>query len=506
MHQLKETLKNDKCILFFLLLYSFIALYFSTTCSPFYRFNYWSDINIYFTIGRGITHGLVPYLDLFDHKGPLLFFIYAVGAFISEDTFTGIYFIETISLFISLYSAFKISNLFLVKKTSLYSTFLFSICILLVIGAGGSAEEIILPFWCIGLYFILKHFLYPLNENNPYYAIIHGICIGCVFMIKFTLIIFWFIPLLAIVIDTLNNRKIIDTIKYVGYIILGIIIIFIPTIAYFHLKGALSNLWEGYILFNIIYGTSYPASLIWKYIILTAPMLYPLPILMLAIATISPIFFARRQFIKNKLFNLSLPIMYLSTVVILFKAAYFSYYIIVLSTFILLGIITVLKMYEKKPSIGWSRSLSILTICVTLTTLYIVKKRSINERKKESLPHSIVNKMNQYNNNFHLLNIDMDNGYYMMTQTLPRCKYFFHPNIIDEKYPNINIERIKYITGPNAPEYITRHRYAIFDTTKYQKDTLTPIILNYYNIDTVITNYENWPPEQAILYKRKDLK
>ena len=49
-----------------------LALVFASTASPLYATNFWTDTNIYFTIGRGMLKGLMPYRDLFDHKGPLL--------------------------------------------------------------------------------------------------------------------------------------------------------------------------------------------------------------------------------------------------------------------------------------------------------------------------------------------------------------------------------------------------------------------------------------------------
>ena len=53
-----------------------------STCSPLFPFNPWDDANCFFTVGRGITKGLVPYRDLYEQKGPLLYFIYALAALV----------------------------------------------------------------------------------------------------------------------------------------------------------------------------------------------------------------------------------------------------------------------------------------------------------------------------------------------------------------------------------------------------------------------------------------
>src|SRR4051794_25138269 len=43
------------------------------------------DSAIYFTIGRGIVHGLVPYRDLFETKPPGVFLLAALSLLISGD-------------------------------------------------------------------------------------------------------------------------------------------------------------------------------------------------------------------------------------------------------------------------------------------------------------------------------------------------------------------------------------------------------------------------------------
>ena len=66
---------SDKGIIFCIL----SALVFITICSkssPLYAFNDWVDANCYFTVGKSIFKGLVPYRDLFEQKGPVIYFIH----------------------------------------------------------------------------------------------------------------------------------------------------------------------------------------------------------------------------------------------------------------------------------------------------------------------------------------------------------------------------------------------------------------------------------------------
>ena len=55
---------------------SFIGLMLCSKNSFLYPFNDWVDLNAFFTVGRGIKHGMIPYLDLFEQKGPIIYFLF----------------------------------------------------------------------------------------------------------------------------------------------------------------------------------------------------------------------------------------------------------------------------------------------------------------------------------------------------------------------------------------------------------------------------------------------
>ena len=75
-----------------------VLLLFCSGTSPLYNGHDWTDANTYLTMGRGLLHGVVPYRDLFDHKGPLLYFVYALGALLSPSGFFGIYLLQAAAL------------------------------------------------------------------------------------------------------------------------------------------------------------------------------------------------------------------------------------------------------------------------------------------------------------------------------------------------------------------------------------------------------------------------
>ena len=78
-----------------------------------YAFNIWDDSNSYFTVGKSMLSGMVPYRDLFDQKGIFQYSIYMLASLISRTTFLGVYIIEILACTMALKAAFRIMQVYL---------------------------------------------------------------------------------------------------------------------------------------------------------------------------------------------------------------------------------------------------------------------------------------------------------------------------------------------------------------------------------------------------------
>ena len=166
-----------------------LALLFATSSSPLYATNFWTDTNIYFTIGRGIVSGLAPYRDLFDHKGPLLYAIYALGALISRTSFFGVFLVEVASLAAALYLGWRTVCLYgegtLTLAAIPISAIVTAACAAFT--QGGSAEEFCLPALSLALLCALRR----MREGRECagwrrLCAAFGAATGWVFAIKYT--------------------------------------------------------------------------------------------------------------------------------------------------------------------------------------------------------------------------------------------------------------------------------------------------------------------------------
>ena len=89
----------------------FIAIICITICSKnsfLYCFNDWEDENAFMTVAKGWLNGLIPYRDLFEQKGPLLYLIFVIANLIHETSFIGVYILEIIFMSITLFIIAKI--------------------------------------------------------------------------------------------------------------------------------------------------------------------------------------------------------------------------------------------------------------------------------------------------------------------------------------------------------------------------------------------------------------
>ena len=114
------------CIFFYhtiLVIFSFVfLLLFSYSTSPLYLLE-GCDNTVFKTMGLAICNGKVPYVDIFDHKGPIFYLIQTIAESISLNRW-GLFAIQFISLSISVVVWHKIANIYLSPKKSTFSVLL----------------------------------------------------------------------------------------------------------------------------------------------------------------------------------------------------------------------------------------------------------------------------------------------------------------------------------------------------------------------------------------------
>lgn len=235
---------------------SFILMMICSRSSLLYVFNLWDDANSYFTVGKCIFRGFVPYRDLFDQKGIMLYFIYGIASLISPTTFRGVFVMEIIAAFFSMMAILRIYQLFLEPRT-------FPYILTPITGAviysgenfywGGSAEEFLFPFIMWGMYLSLKYFRYRYPKTMPYKTVlIGGILAGCVLNIKFNSLGFFFAWMAMVFFaDLLGEKDILKAIVSCFVFLGGMGIATLPWLIYFAVNRAVDDWFYVYIYKNV---------------------------------------------------------------------------------------------------------------------------------------------------------------------------------------------------------------------------------------------------------------
>lgn len=251
----KMYLKTNKEL--YIVLYTLlIATLLITICSKssfLYPINDWADANCLFTTGKAMINGKVLYQDIYEQKGPLLYFIHGVACLISDKSFFGIYLVEIICFSIFLFLAGACFRLY-VKNTGLtlisISVLAFLILISRAFGQGDSAEEICLAPLMYGLYSVLS----AVRERRllrRMEVLVNGIGAAFVLWIKYTMLGFYIGLIIFVLLWYFMEKSYLELGKVVIYFSIGAGIASAPILVYFVFNNAIPDLYEVYFYNNM---------------------------------------------------------------------------------------------------------------------------------------------------------------------------------------------------------------------------------------------------------------
>lgn len=319
---------------------------------PYNRSYYVLDESVFIYIVRMMKRGYVPYRDMFDHKGPYLFFIEFIGDLGGD---LGLWILELIFAFMTSYLILKISRLVTDNRMSGYLT-MFTILFIggIDIFEGGNYTEFwALPFICHSLFIFMK-FL-KTEEYRTIDILLTGADFAVVFLLQPNLVNVWavFIPVVIILLIRWKRAK--EIFKCALMIITGIVIMLIPVLIYFGVNGALDDLFECYWRFNFIYsGTDLTVRNLFKVILFLSYRI--LPVFILFVLSLIP-------GIKNKLFRMNLLFVIISYITSSISGREYSHYAItLLPCFIIPLAVLFDSVYKADIRIG--KTLALIS-CIT---------------------------------------------------------------------------------------------------------------------------------------------
>ena len=230
----------------------FIVIFF--IISSLYSFLiYWNllesrDAAVYMYTGKLLRKGMVPYLDIWDHKTPGIYIYYSVLYFFSENIRHSALFCMIAAQIFTTISLFKLLLKFYSKKLAASSIILLLILYNWLLGKEGPylIEEYIIFFQVITLWL-----LFNWERSLKYFLV--GILCALSFLLKPTLISLWVAIFILWLFEFFKNKNYNAFLKILFLTFVGFVIPFLFVGYFFWSKGALLDLIDQSFFYNSIY-------------------------------------------------------------------------------------------------------------------------------------------------------------------------------------------------------------------------------------------------------------
>lgn len=506
--RIRRILTFDHALLFFSLLTSILFLGICSKSSPLYPMNDWVDVHCFLTLGKGLLNGMIPYVDLYEQKGPVLYLIYAVVALFNKDHFFGQFLLEVLTFWLFLYFSGKLAQLHLGKSWLIFPIIT---VLALITGTcyafshGGSVEQICLFMFSYGLWTVSRaiHDDRPLSTKE---AVLNGLFAAIAFWIKYTMMGFYAGLALSIIIwHIFKLRDWKALLKTAGLFILGFISVSAAVLFVYFLFGALEELFTCYFYNNLFL---YPAESevpllqqIWEKLG-TAMELNGKIRFFLLLGLAYLLIEAKDAPLQITTAVLSFVGLSLTT----YMGKGYSYYSLVLVSFTVFGLIAAGKILQlvKLPKIfHYHPSFRDLAraICVAIATIYCMTFALANSRNvylmsydRMDMPqYKFAEIMHRTHEDPKILNLGfLDGGFYYAADSLPECPFFCTFNI---NAPGMWKTQYRYIEEGKVDYVITRH----YTLDRYRVDAS-----NYVLVDTASMCFEGYD-FTYYLYQHKDI-
>ena len=210
------------------------------------------DSAVWLRCGVGMLQGDIMYVDMWDHKGPILFFIHFLGLAMTKHSITGVWILECVSLFVALLGFYFVTSLVtenkLVRLVSVLGTmhgyyYYFA--------EGDIVEEWALPFIAFSVYFFGRYL--KTNELKELHIFLAGAFCAVSFLLNGNLVSAWvaFVPVIFVKLIMEKNWKHMQ--KCCVYFLSGLLFVILVTVGILAIQGALGEFLQAYFGFNNSY-------------------------------------------------------------------------------------------------------------------------------------------------------------------------------------------------------------------------------------------------------------
>ncbi|MFC4760733.1 hypothetical protein [Fructobacillus durionis] len=423
--------------------------------SPFYLTNPWDDSNAMLTMGRSFLHGILPFKDAVDQRGPFLYFIFAIAALIKNNSFLGVYIVELINILVVYYFTYRIVKIMtpdgskqpwiaIIGPIVLFGTSAFYL--------GGAPEEFAFTSVLYLLFTIVRSNYDLLRIQTKQLAFI-GLNFGFVFWNKYSMIgpfIVFFILLTFYSVKKISLKdyflKLVLPI-FIGFSLVSAIILF-----FFVLSNGLNDLIQVYFVQNMAYGNT-PSPFLFRYIASIAYIaaivgMHTYVLIILAIGWFLGIKNSQNIFPEIIIFIGSILIMAI-------PRQYTDYYNLIWLPLLVFALIRIVNslLNSKVETLHFNNKNRFFAVLATVLVVFlpfvnntqlgrlIVKGTDKaadygNRNSQELFAKIMLQKTNSAKPSLVMLN-SLDDGFFLATQSLPTTRFWHKLNMTPKQMPEM---------------------------------------------------------------------
>lgn len=460
----EKTMKWKSFLSACLVIFSVVTILFLPSNNPFNIGNTYTDSSVFTYVGRVMQQGGMPYLDTFDHKGPLLYLIEVLGLTIHREI--GIWILEVLSLTIGLIYTYRCARLYGCERvSSCVAVFLTTLSLAAFFFDGGNIEEeYAFPLLMTALFYFLKYFL--TDSITRMDLIVCGATFAAVCLIRVNMAGFWFVMCLGVIFDCIKRGTFDKLPAMILYFLIGAAVISLPILLWLAGNHAFSAFVEDYLRFNFAYITGHSGIRVFQSMngfLKDTPLLIGIPVMA---------WFCLRD---RRLTDIFCLICYpVSLLLLCLSGHYFHHYGLLICPLFAWTVARALSFIEQSRTVQKRKTANVLTLALAVCMLFNSTFLSIAGYIADPLRHvekqpqvkTIVDKVNGHTLDGDKISVMGNcNSIYLLSGRSSASKYSYQDPIAAVN-PEILKEYLRDLQTLDAKMIIVDNTCSFYDSIK----------------------------------------
>ena len=211
------------------------------------------DGGFFLYAGQQVLAGKIPYLDVWDNKGPAIFYINALGLWLGGGSRWGVWAVEFLCIFGTLLILYRILSKRWGMGAALFGTTMAGLGLRVALGYGNYTEEFALLFNAVGLYLFFSMID---SERNDWKYFWIGALFGLSFSFRANNIGVFFAILAAVFLFYVFKRNFMEALRIIAVSLAGFAAPLLLWTGYFALLGGAADMIYGSVTFNFSYSAA----------------------------------------------------------------------------------------------------------------------------------------------------------------------------------------------------------------------------------------------------------